>query len=67
METPRIRINAKQNSKGEWYFNVTAEIPEEDPQKAEKLCLETIKAIEKKFKLTPYLDCLPIPDPQRSV
>lgn len=46
---PRLRVNAKQTSKGEFYFDCTAEIPEESPDKVARLCLETVQAAEKKF------------------
>ena len=46
---PRLRANAKQNSKGEWYFDCTAEIPEENPEKVARLCLETAQEEENKF------------------
>ena len=47
METPRIRINAKQTSKGEWYFDVTAET--EDTHESARRVEEAITAIENIF------------------
>jgi len=47
METPRIRINAKQTSKGRWYFEATAETDDAEVS-ADKLLI-AIKAIEQRF------------------
>ena len=45
---PRIRINAKQTSKGEWYFDVTAEMSTvEDSAIA---LLAAVEGAQKKFK-----------------
>lgn len=46
---PRLRVNAKQTAKGEFYFDCTAEIPEEFPEKVAGLCLRTVQAAERKF------------------
>ena len=46
---PRLRANAKQTSKGEYYLDCTAEIPEENPEKVAQLCLEIVQAVEKEF------------------
>jgi hypothetical protein len=46
---PRIRINAKQTSKGEWYFDVTAET--DDVEKSIQLINKAIADAEKTFTL----------------
>lgn len=45
--TPRIRINAKQTSKGEWYLDVTAET--DDTHLSAQKLEEAIKATEEIF------------------
>ena len=47
MDQPRIRINAKQTSKGEWYFDATAETDDVETS-ADKL-IAAVKATEKRF------------------
>ena len=47
MDTPRIRINAKQTSKGEWYLDCTAETDDVEVS-ADKL-IAAVKATEKRF------------------
>lgn len=47
METPRIRINAKQTSKGEWYFDLTAET--NDVEASADRLIAAVKATEKRF------------------
>jgi len=47
METPRIRINAKQTSKGEWYLDVTAET--DNWEDSSRKLIEAIKATEELF------------------
>jgi len=44
---PRVRVNAKQTSKGEWYFDVTAET--QDGSDAVDLLLATVNDAESKF------------------
>jgi len=45
---PRVRINAKQTSKGEWYFDVTAE--SDNVQDAISLLDNAIITAEETFK-----------------
>jgi len=45
---PRIRVNAKQTSKGLWYFDVTTETDE--VEKASTMLLEAVENVETKFK-----------------
>jgi len=44
---PRIRINAKQTSKGEWYFDITAET--ESVELSSDLLASAVQEIEAKF------------------
>ena len=54
----RIRVNAKQTSKGEWYFDITAEttITSEDGRATNIVnavsvdCLEAVTKLEEKFR-----------------
>jgi len=45
--TPRLRINAKQTSKGDWYLDATAETDNVEIS-ADKL-IAAVKATEKRF------------------
>lgn len=47
METPRIRVNAKQTSKGDWYFEATAET--DDVEASADILIAAVKATEKRF------------------
>lgn len=47
METIRIRINAKQTSKGEWYFDITAET--DDVGASADRLIKAVQATEKRF------------------
>jgi len=47
METIRIRINAKQTSKGEWYFDITAET--DDVEASADRLIAAVQATEKRF------------------
>jgi len=44
---PRVRINAKQTSKGEWYFDVTAET--DDVEKSIQLINKAIEDAQMTF------------------
>ena len=46
--SPRIRINAKQKSSGEWYFDITAET--NDVEDSSSLLLDAAIKVQNKFK-----------------
>ena len=48
----RVRVNAKQTSKGEWYFDATFEDEalNVDTDNAAQRLLETVDALERAFK-----------------
>lgn len=48
----RVRVNAKQTSKGEWYFEATFEdeATSVDIDRASSRLLEAVKAVEEKFR-----------------
>jgi len=45
---PRTRVNAKQTSKGDWYFDVTVET--QDGSNPADLLLSTVQDAERKFR-----------------
>jgi len=56
-EEKRIRVNAKQTSKGEWYFDVTAETITSNDGYVTNIvnavsvdCLEAVTKLEEKFR-----------------
>lgn len=46
-QKPRMRVNAKQTAKGEWYFDITAECY--NGEDASALVLEAVQKTEKDF------------------
>jgi len=46
---PRIRINAKETSKGEWYFEATAET--DGVEVSANLLIRAVKAAQENFKM----------------